>query len=54
MYWMVAAGQTFDWYIVDVDGERYIIDAFHYPGTSQEDLAARRAVVESVQFVPRP
>ena len=49
-----SPGQTFDWYIVDVDGERYIIDAYHYPGTSEEDLAAQRAVVESVQFVPKP
>lgn len=43
-------GQTFDWYIVDVDGERLIIDAFHYPDASAADLAAQRAVVESVQF----
>jgi hypothetical protein len=52
--WGFAPGQTFDWYIVDVDGVRYIIDAFHYPGTSEEDLAAQRAVVESVQFDPKP
>jgi hypothetical protein len=49
-----APGQTFDWYIVDVDGQRYIIDAFHYPGTSEDDLAAQRAVVESVQFDLKP
>ena len=49
-----SPGQTFDWYIVDVDGERYIIDAYHYPDTSEEDFAAQRAVVESVQFVPKP
>jgi hypothetical protein len=48
--WGWAPGQTFDWYIVDVDGQRLIIDAFHYPETSEEDLAAQRAVVESVQF----
>lgn len=48
--WGWAPGQTFDWYIVDVDGQRLIIDAFHYPDTSEEDLAAQRAVVESVQF----
>lgn len=48
--WGWAPGQTFDWYIVDVDGQRLIIDAFHYPDTSAEDLTAQRAVVESVQF----
>lgn len=48
--WGFAPGQTFDWYIVDVDGQRLIIDAFHYPDTSAEDLTAQRAVVESVQF----
>lgn len=47
-------GQTFDLYIVDVDGERLIIDSFHYPGASQADLAAQRAVVESVQFGSNP
>ena len=48
--WGFAPAQTFDWYIVDVDGERLIIDAFHYPGTPDEDLAVQRTVVESVQF----
>jgi hypothetical protein len=48
--WGWAPGQTFDWYIVDVNGQRLIIDAFHYPDTSEEDLTAQRAVVESVQF----
>jgi hypothetical protein len=48
--WGWLPGQTFDWYIVDVDGQRLIIDAFHYPDASPEDLAAQRAVVESVQF----
>jgi hypothetical protein len=52
--WGWARGQTFDWYIVDVDGQRLIIDSFHYPGTSEEDLAAQRAVVESVQFGSNP
>lgn len=52
--WGWAPGQTFDWYIVDVDGQRLIIDSFHYPGTSEEDLAAQRTVVESVQFGSNP
>ena len=52
--WGFAPGQTFDWYIVDVDGQRLIIDSFHYPGTSEEDLSAQRTVVESVQFDSNP
>jgi hypothetical protein len=52
--WGFAPGQTFDWYIVDVGGKRLIIDAYHYPGTSADDLAAQRAVVESVQFASTP
>ena len=49
-FWGFTPGQTFDWYIVDVDGQRMVIDAFHYPGTSAADLAAQRAVVDSIQF----
>lgn len=52
--WGWAPGQTFDWYIVDVDGQRLIIDSYHYPGTSEPDLAAQRTVVESVQFGSSP
>lgn len=52
--WGWASGQTFDLYIVDVEGERIIVDAFHYPDTSAEDLAAQRAVVEAIQFDTGP
>lgn len=52
--WGWATGQTFDLYIVDVDGERLIIDAWHYADTPAEDLAAQRAVVQSIQFDLRP
>ncbi len=45
-----AVGQTFDLYIVDVDGERVIVDAFHYPDTPEDDLAAQRTVVDSIRF----
>jgi hypothetical protein len=48
--WGWAPGQTFDWFIVDVNGHRLVIDAFHYPGTSAADLAAQQSVVDSVQF----
>ena len=53
-YWGGAPGQTFDLYIVDVEGERLVIDAYHYPDTSEEDLAAQRTVVESVQASANP
>lgn len=49
-----AAGQLFDVYIVDVAGERLVIDAFHYPETSATDLAAQQAVLDSIQIEPQP
>lgn len=52
--WGWAAGQTFNLYIVDVDGERLIIDAFHFADTPGDDLAAQRAVIDSIQFDTRP
>ena len=50
--WGWSPGQTFDWSIVDVGGQRLVIDAFHYPGTSAADLAAQQAVVDSVKVTP--
>jgi hypothetical protein len=47
--WGWAPGQTFDLYIVDVDGQRLVIDAFHFPGTAEDDLEAQREVVDSVE-----
>jgi hypothetical protein len=52
--WGFAPGQTFELYIVDVDGQRLIIDAWHHAGTSEEDLAAQRAVVQTIQFDATP
>lgn len=48
--WGLEVGQMFDVYVVDVDGERLVLDAFHYPGTSAADLAALQAVVDSIQI----
>ena len=48
--WGWAPGQTFDLYIVEVDGERLSLDAFHFADTPEDDLAAQRAVVDSIQF----
>jgi hypothetical protein len=52
--WGWAPGQTFDLYVVDVDGQRLVIDAFHYPGTTEDDLAAQREVIDSVQASSAP
>jgi len=50
--WGWHPDQIFDIYVVDVDGERLVIDAFHYPNTSEEDLAAQQAVIDSIQLAP--
>lgn len=49
-----VAGQLFDIYVIDVDGDRLVIDAHHYPGTSEADLAAQRAVLDSIQLSRTP
>ena len=51
-HWAFEQGQTFDFYIVDVDGERLVLELISYPDTSAEDLAAREAVVSSLQIEP--
>jgi hypothetical protein len=48
--WGLEIGQMFDVYMVDVNGERLVLDAFHYPGTSAADLAALEAVIESIEI----
>jgi hypothetical protein len=48
--WGLAAGQMFDVYVVDVEGERLVLDAFHYPGTSEADFAELQAVVDSIRI----
>ena len=50
--WGWHPGQLFDVYVIDVGGKRLQIDAFHYPNTSAEDLAAQAAVINSVQLAP--
>ena len=52
--WGWVAGQLFDIYVIDVGGKRLVIDAFHYAGTSAEDLAAQKAILDSVQLTPIP
>lgn len=52
--WGWDADQVFDIYIVDVAGERLVIDAFHYAGTSESDVAAQEAVLASIQIGTAP
>jgi hypothetical protein len=47
--WGWAPGQTFDIYAVDVNGQRLVIDAFHYPGTPANDVAAQQAVIATIR-----
>jgi hypothetical protein len=49
-----SLGQVFDLYMVDVHGERVVIDAFHFAGTSASDLAAQQAVLDSIQIDRNP
>ena len=52
--WGWVPGQVFDFSIVDVGGERVVIDVFHYPGTSAGDLAEQQSVLDSIRLDPGP
>jgi hypothetical protein len=52
--WGFSPGQIFDIYAVDVGGQRLVMDAFHYPGTSAAEVAALHAVVATVKIGPSP
>jgi hypothetical protein len=39
-------------YIVDVDGDRLVIDTWHMPGTSAADLAELDAILASMRIGP--
>lgn len=52
--WGWAPDQSFDIYVVDVGGERLVVDTFHFPDASGDDLAARQAVLDSIQLAPAP
>ncbi|HET9416271.1 MAG TPA: hypothetical protein VFP30_01900 [Candidatus Limnocylindria bacterium] len=44
-------GQVDRLWILDVDGQRLVIDGFSMPGATDEELAEMVAVVESIQFL---
>jgi len=52
--WAFEQGQIIDFYIIDVDGQRLVLELFSYPDTPAEDLAARQAVVDALQLAPLP
>lgn len=39
-------------WVVDVEGERLVVNTLHYPGTSAEDIAELEAIVESIRIRP--
>jgi hypothetical protein len=39
-------------WILDVEGERMIIESENFAGTSSEDLAEQQAIVDSIQISP--
>ena len=45
-----APGQVDRIYILDVGGQRLLVDAHFQPGTSEADLAEQQAVFESIQL----
>ena len=47
-----SAGDVTRLWILDVDGQRIVIDAAFFPSTDAADVAALTAMVESIQFVP--
>jgi len=51
--WVEAAGQRNAVYIIDVDGQRLVIDTFSRPAASTADLAELDQIIASIRFEPR-
>jgi hypothetical protein len=45
-----APGQVDQIYILDVAGQRLVIDSHFLPGTTEADLAERQAVLDSIHI----
>jgi hypothetical protein len=50
-WWLFEPGQVDRLWIVDVDGERVVLDARAVPGVTDEETQALKSIVESVSFV---
>jgi hypothetical protein len=48
--WGFVPGQVHELSIVEVGGQRVVIEAYHYPATAPSDLAAQRAVFDSIEL----
>jgi hypothetical protein len=47
-----AAGNTDVVYVVDVAGNRLVVVARHYPGSSAQNRAELQAILDSIQIEP--
>jgi hypothetical protein len=51
--WIYGGGQREAVYILDVDGQRLVIDTMSLPGASATDLAEFDQIIASIRFEPR-
>jgi hypothetical protein len=51
--WVEAGGQRNAVYIIDVDGQRLVIDTMSLPGASATDVAELDQLIASIRFEPR-
>jgi hypothetical protein len=51
--WIYGAGMRNAVYILDVDGQRLVIDTMSLPAASATDLAEFDQIIESIRFEPR-
>jgi predicted small secreted protein len=51
--WVEAGGQRNAVYIIDVDGQRLLVDTMSLPGASAGDLAEVDQIIASIRFEPR-
>jgi hypothetical protein len=51
--WVEAGGQHNAVYIIDVDGQRLVVDTMSLPNASTADVAELDQIVASVRFEPR-
>ena len=49
---LALSGERDQVWILDVDGTRLVVDAFSFPGTSDEDLAEMREMIENLDLPP--
>ena len=49
-----AQGPSHQWHqwVLDVDGDRVVVQSFDFPGTSAEDRAELQAIVDSIKIEP--